>query len=274
MTSRYFKYILSVLSGVVLGGCSESDFVRQSLPTGPEIELSGDRVVLTTTVNFADFREASTRSDYNEADFTDYELYLVEFEDNGSPLSNMKTAVYHAVRKQPAEETADEGSVVYSVTINKTDQPRILHLIAMKDDDLEISYGPEASVIPSLTTGVTNAADGSTEFDVAYWRRLEFPEGYCVSKTVADREVWEPNIDELNKLKDVELVRNLAKISVGYPEEGISHGDGSYFLLKGFLLVNTPDKGTVAPYSASGRFFPEFLTDAGVQKSYEEIANG
>ena len=274
MVEKYYKYILSAFLGLILGACSESNVECPNLPTNPEIQILGDKVVLSTSVSFPEFREVTTRSDYDVADFTDYELYLVEFEDSGSPLSSMMTAVYHAERKQSTEETTDKTSVVYSVTINKTDQPRILHLIAMKDKDANIPYGPEASVIPSLTTGLTYGADGSTTFDVAYWQRLEFSEGYCVRKTVVDREVWEPNTDELNKLKDVKLVRNIAKISVGYPESGINHNDGSYFILKGFLLVNTPDKGTVAPYSTDGKFFPEFLTADGVQKSYEEIANG
>ena len=275
MTSKFYKYILLVLFGLFLSGCSESDLAVSKSNEDCGIEIVGDKVVLTTTINFSDFTEVATRSSYDEADFTEYELYLVEFENSGSPLINMQTTVYHTEKAEIQRPDADGiRTVKYSVTINKTDQPRIIHFIAVKTTELEIPYGPEASVIPSLSTGIVRGANGEEEFDIAYWRRLEFPEGYCEKKTVDGKEVWEQNASELDKFKSVELVRNIAKISVGFPEGGIIHEDGSKFQLKGFLVVNTPDKGTVAPYSSTGRFFPEFLAANGVQKSYNEIANG
>lgn len=255
MANKYFIYLLFGLLGLFFTGCSDSD--TPTVPSRPDtgVRIEGDKVIITTSCDIYGFKEATSRSFGESADLKSLHLYLIEFIDNGSPLTNTLSTIY-----RPSNVKVYENVVTYEVTLNKTDQPRILHLLAVADENLDIPYGMEAYVIPGLTT-----KDGVD----AYWRRLDFPSGYCVKQTGEDNaEKWVENKDLKNKLigKNVKLVRNFAKITVGL-DAGIQN-----FTLQGFMVVNIPTMGTMAPYSASKRQFPEFLDEDGDPLPYLTVA--
>ena len=250
---KYLQYILTGLFGLMLAGCSDAD---SPLPpgggSGTGAEIVGDKVILTSSLDVEGFREVNvSRAFTDQPTLADLSRYLVEFIDNGDPLTNTLSAVY-----RPSAEAADAANskVTYTVTLNKTDQPRILHLLAVADDNLDIPYGVESSVMPGLT---------ATDNQDAYWRRLEFKNGYC--KRDADNK-WVINDDLNNTLigKDVKLVRNFAKLTVG--------STAGNFVLEGFMIVNTPQQGTMVPYSATNKMFPEFLNADGTPDSYANVA--
>ncbi|MDE5880290.1 MAG: hypothetical protein K2H60_01040 [Muribaculaceae bacterium] len=268
MFKRFLKYVIIGFLTVIIGSCIDSVDINKPSTDFRDVKIVGDQIILTTTFEIPEFRQAETRSFVEIPNLKDLKLYLVEFVDNGDPLVNTLSAVYRPT-KEVAEE--DNSKVIYTVTINKTNEPRILHLIAVADDNLDIPYGPEASIIPALTSaGLTT--EGTTvrgEGEDAYWRRLEFPAGYC--KRQADdtgKEVWVVNDDLQNKLinKNVKLIRNFAKVTVGL-DETVSN-----FELEGFVIINTPLKGTVAPYSATNKLFPEFLDEYDQPLPYAEVA--
>lgn len=257
MANKYLIYILFGLLGLFFTGCSDIDTPILTSNPGTGVRIEGDKVIITTSCDVDGFKEATSRSLEEGADLSSLHLYLIEFIDNGSPLTNTLSNVYRPSKEEPNEENT---VVTYEVTLNKTNQPRILHLLAVADDNLDIPYGVEASVMPALTT-----QDGTD----AYWRRLAFPSGYCVKQTGdGNQEIWVANEDLNNKLinKNVKLVRNFAKITVGVKD------DISNFKLEGFMVVNIPTKGTMVPYSASKRLFPEFLDDDGNPLSYQTVA--
>ncbi|MDE7347142.1 MAG: hypothetical protein K2N48_10455 [Muribaculaceae bacterium] len=261
---KYLHYTLICLLGLILGGCS--DTFESTLMEG-NAKVVGDKVILSASFDVPGFKEVTTRGFTDAPTLNDLNLYIIEFVDNGSPLTNTLSAVY-----RPSKEMVEGTLVKYDVTINKTDQPRILHFLALADENLQIPNGVEGSVMPGLT---------SEKSQDAYWRRLVFPTGYCVRETYdGNKERWVINQDLKDKLvgdetsgpKNIKLVRNFSKITVGI-DQNATFGDANTtgFTLEGFLVVNTPLKGTMVPYSSTGRDFPEFLDEAGNTLPYQTV---
>lgn len=231
MKINLLKYIFALGMLLGLAACSGDDIPLPDGPKGDEFaRVEGDKVVVNIGIDAPDLQEVSSRALDATPDYNDMHLYLVEFDDNGSPLLNTLKTVY-----TPDEETPAADRVNYTVTLNKSNQPRILHLIALpKNQELDLTYGVEAQIIPSLKTS------GDTP---AYWRRLTFPLGYIdEAGTIAE---------ELDQLRHVALIRNHACITMTNSAQG--------FMLKGFAIVNCPTEGTIAPWNASKNQFPEFL---------------
>ncbi len=232
MKTNLIKHIFGVLA-LMLFGCTAEEFY--SLETGMSDDFArvdGDKIVINMVVDAAGLHTVGTRA-LGTDDYSDMQLYLVEFVDNGSPLINTLRTVY-----TPDSETLGTDRVVYKVTLDQSDQARILHLIAVpKNEKLTLEYGIESVIIPSLTV---------TGQKPAYWRRLTFPYGYSQE---VEGEVT-PTAD-LEKLRHVALIRNHACVSVT--------NESSNFTLTGFAIVNNPNSGTVAPWNTKGSSFPEFL---------------
>ncbi len=262
---KYLKYTFIYLLSLFFVACSDA-FTPESARNEDNAKIIGDKIVLTGAVDVSGFREATTRAFSDVPNLEDLNLYIVEFVDNGSPLINTLNAVY---RPDENSEKVEGDVVKYKLTLNRTDQPRILHFLALADDKLQIPNGVESSVMPGLTS--TNSND-------AYWRRLEFKEGYCTHNTADD--TWDFNQDfkdqllgdETNGPKNIKLVRNFAKITVGIAEDATFAEGSTGFTLEGFIVVNTPQKGTMVPYSSTNREFPEFLDGNGAPLPYQTVA--
>ncbi len=263
---KYLKYTLICLLGLIFGGCSDS-MTPEPASYENSARIVGDKVILSGGLDITGFKDVTTRAFNDAPNLNDLNLYIIEFVDNGSPLINTLSAVY-----RPSKEVVDGSVVKYDVTINKTDQPRILHFLALADDNLTIPNGPEATVMPGLTSTEANQD--------AYWRRLTFPKGYCIRETYdGNKERWVINQDLKDKLvgdgsgaKNVKLVRNFAKVTVGIAQSAIfNEATNTGFTLQGFLLVNTPLKGTMVPYSSAGKEFPEFLDENGNPLPYQTV---
>lgn len=247
---KLIKYIFIYIFLIALAGCSADDIPLLPSSQSDFAHIEGDKVVVNLSVDAPEIQEAATRALGASPDYNDMHLYLIEFEDHGSALSNTIRKVY-----TPDEEIPRPNNklVLYKVTLDKTNQPRILHLIALsKDKELKLDYGVEGSIIPSLSTNNQTPA---------YWRRLEFKNGY-VSQ---DNNGVETPVADLNQLKHVALVRNFACISV-------TNNTGGNFILSGFAVVNNPTSGTMAPYKMNGNSFPEFLDGSQAPLSYQALS--
>lgn len=256
MKNFSIKYFCLCSILLALAGCSSEDIPTISQIGDGFAYVDGDKVVINMTLEFPDINDIQTRTLEATPDYRNMHLYLVEFDDNGSPLRNTLKTVY-----TPEVETPVGSKVNYKVKLTASAQPRILHLIALpKSQELNIEYGIEAVVIPNLKT-----QDGNP----AYWRRLTFPEGYASED--ADGKL-NPT-EGLDKLNHVALVRNFARVTMENRAPG--------FTLTGFDIINKPLAGSIAPWNRSDYFFPEFLyepdDDASdenaveTQKSFEDI---
>ncbi|MDE6287531.1 MAG: hypothetical protein K2M00_01945, partial [Muribaculaceae bacterium] len=203
-----------------------------------------DKLIISASLDLAELQDVDSRAFAENPDLANLHLYLVEFNDNGSSAYNNLREVYEA-----EDETVDGSLVKFKVTLNKTVQPVVLHLIALpKSAVLDIDYGVEAVVIPSLT--LTDGVD-------AYWRRLTFPSGYGSY----NNGEWVTSDDLIPALTEVPLIRNYLKISVSNKATG--------FELLGFDIINKPTKGTVAPWNGSS--FPDFLNATESPLEYDDI---
>ncbi len=250
MKMNFKKYILYLGVAASLGFASCSDDMPDipSYEEDSEIRVEGDSLKVSASVSVPSLISA-TRGFSDEADLANLHLYLVEFVDNGNPLTNTFSRIYEA-----EDENVDfsKGVVNYDVTLRATAAPRILHLVALpKGEKLTADYGVEATVIPGLKTS------GGVE---AYWRRLTFPDGYCTSTTDGG---WMPLPGMRETLSNIGLIRNFAKISIT--------DNASDFQLTGFEIINNPDKGSVAAWNSTTNTFPEYVKSDGTPMEYADI---
>lgn len=247
---RLFKYISMVAALVLAAGCSDE---RIDGPNGPVDE--GDMLSLNLSVNIGEMGQAPTRAFGDTPDYQGLHLYVAEFDDKGGPLDgNVLTNVYEA-----EEETLnDDGDIHFKLTVTKSDQPKVLHLIAVPNDlKLDIPYGLEGQVIPSLTV------EGGKD---AYWARVPLPKGYGSEQKDGDLLKWQTDPNLQGYLTHVPMLRNFAKVTMT-TAPGVDN-----FTLTGFVVLNRASKGTVAPWDSqnTNQPFPAF-SDGFTPKSYSEM---
>lgn len=237
---RLFKYISMVAALVLAAGCSDERFDR---PNGPVDE--GDKLTLNLSVNIGEMGMASTRAFEDQPDYGNLHLYVAEFDDKGGPLDgNVLTNVYKAEEETPN----DDGDIHFKLTVAKSDQPKVLHLIAVpKGKDLSIPYGLEGQVIPTLTVG---------DETPAYWARVVLDSGYG---SEASDGTWIPAADLQTSLTHVPMLRNFAKVTMN--TDDVPAADG--FNFTGFVVLNRASRGTVAPWDSQNQIFPAFSNASG-----------
>lgn len=246
-----YLYIGCIL--LTLTGCTSEGFHTITSPDQDEFaRVDGDKVIVNMAIDVPELADIQTRALDEKPAYQDMHLYLVEFADNGNPLQNTYITTYEPVE---GSESPAVDKINYKVVLNATSKSRILHLIVLpKDQELNIDYGIEATIIPNLTTGNQTPA---------YWRRLEFPGGYATEDAQGNVTATR----DLAQLKHVALVRNFARVAMSNKAAG--------FTLKGFAIVNNPESGSIAPWNSTSSSFPQFLDPTNqTQKDYTSIAAG
>lgn len=245
---KQIRLLIIVLIGALMAGCTDSiDMPGHESSTVGGITVDGDDLTLDVSLDIPEIAVAASRSLGETPDYANLHLYLIEFDDNGSPITNPLSRVYQA------ENEVVEGNIVkFRVKLSASEKPKVLHLIALpKEEELTVGYGLEANIIPHLCVSF------GTE---AYWRRIEFPDGYC---TEAPDGTWAPDANLIKKLTRVPLIRNFAKISFTCTDPN--------FQFKGFVVMNMPQAGTIAPWNSRALTFPTFLDASGKMLSYETL---
>ena len=251
MNLKCIKNITLFVSLAISGACSQNDIPDS--PAGGTTE-DGNSFVVEASLNVSGIRMTGTRAMGQTPDYASLKLYAVEFEcaNAENPAENVISNIYDS-GDEITEETYDNADLVtFKIRLNKTESPRVIHLIALPaTSDLEIGYGTEAYVIPQLTTS------GSSD---AYWKRIVFPQGYGIQ----NEDVWETLPEVNDKFTRVPMLRNFAQVSV--------ENNATSFELTGFALINVPDMGSVAPWNYSEGVFSGFLDTSGSMKTYQEIS--
>lgn len=243
---RLFKYISMMAALVVLTGCSNEPLDG---PNGPVDD--GEMLTLNLSVNIGEMSVANTRAFEDTPDYQNLHLYVAEFEDKGAPLDgNVLSNVYEA-----EEETLNaDGDIHFKLTVKKSDQPKALHLIAVpKTTTLNIPYGLEGQVIPSLTVGNETPA---------YWARVLLPNGY--GNETSDG-TWVTDGNAQSSLTHVPMLRNFAKVTMAY-----TGPTSDAFTFGGFVVLNRASQGTVAPWNSQNQSFPAF-SNGNTPLKYDEI---
>lgn len=135
----------------------------------------------------------------------------------------------------------------YKVKLPKMVEPCIIHFVA-NAATVNAQLGTEEKILSQVN--VSNETG-------AYWNRI----------TVN-------GIDENTTLERVSLIRNFACIEV-IDGTGADGTDGGF--LEGFILVNEPNSGTVAPYFGGSTLgfadFNAYLSEAGEKSAYTKVTN-
>lgn len=258
---RYFMQLL--LTAALLTGCSDEFF--ESNDTKGE---DGPPVTFTFGVELPE--AVQTRAFGDEApNITINSLYVIVF-DNNHYIKQIAEAVpvKHGTGGEflPESETATDQYTEFNVTLNSSDETRIVHLIANYPEAASLSYGQEGQIIGALKS--------TTNQDI-YWQRVE---GVPIKISDNPSNLANPQSDNQDdpvrivapaQLQRVPLVRNYAQIDV---EMGVTDAN---FKLLNYALTNVPDCGSVAPRVAGNRFARYWEENGGqrVCRSYENITN-
>lgn len=187
--------------------------------------------------------------------FEDLGLYMLVFQE-GEGLTQFA--------RLSEKETVDDDihpntrMVKFRVLLEPTEKNAVIHLIATDQQNLseQIGSGMEESMVGTLYTD---------EGHQAYWQRIDLgnniPSREQADKGFDKRQGSENAYKEeeankanaiLEKLVHVPMVRNFCKVSVGFGEK-FSQNQTDYddYSITGLYVINTIDRGTVAPYRAS-----------------------
>lgn len=205
---------ISILFFLILTSCNDQEVIS----TSSVVSQAGEGYQFTVTIPEP---IVATRAMGHELTSIDGKpMHVLVFDENGFFVAN-----------QTAEKVsydAEEKKGKYSVELPPSDKPCSLHFVL--GNVTYDTYGPddsEASIFSTLS--VSGGED-------AYWQRIEVNE-------IAKNENGQIT-SEFPEL--ITLVRNFAQISVD--ESAVT----SDFKLEGFVVVDTRDAGTVAPYTGSG----------------------
>lgn len=234
------KYIVLILMALSFAACSgDMPVSNPSVETG-----KGDKLSLEVGLCFPESKMASSRALGDTPDYGGLNLFLLVFtgDETSDRANNYLTEVVKATRN-----SIDGAVVSFTASPSQTDASRIIHLVATGAENLNVAYGPENVVIPSLVT--TSGQD-------AYWQRIFTP---AINK---ENKVQVANA--LGASNPVPMLRNFAKVSVT--------NNAGNFTLTGFAVINTLDRGFVAPYSPTTGFV-SFLDANGNPLSYAEVSN-
>lgn len=243
---KIFKYIPFLISLLSLSACSE-DILESGTPATGN---NDGTFTIDVSVSIPEMVVNNSRAMGDAPDYAGLQLYLVAFAMNDA---NDPTANFYINNYQAYDQTVQADGVHFKVTLLQTEEPRVLHLIAVpKDVTLNLGqYGSE-EMISRLTTSAGNDA---------YWQRVEFPNGYG---TVDDNGTFTLNADTKAKLTQVPMIRNFARVAVG-----LQRGFSDPFTLEGFMVVNTPSAGTVAPWGDMK--FPTYIGSDKKQLDYDAL---
>ena len=237
MKTRIVKYFgLVLLSSLSLWGC-------QREPIGEEDKAPQSNLVrLKVDVEIPDFEEAATKTDFTETP-TCSRLFVIVFDE----------ADLH-----PVVTEADENEGSFTVSLQPSALPRILHFLAL----------PSGSPLVNV---LINDVNGKDIDEPTFATRLATQNGDAACWA---RKYLAAGISSSTDLTGIKMVRNYAKVFVEVGD------DVHNFQLESFRVYNAAKYGMAIPFKGlgldnSGRFesdfFPEFFDGNGQMRSYADV---
>lgn len=190
-------------------------------------------------------------------------LFLVFFDDNGMYVETKEAKI---LSSPSTSHTGHLYEREFEVTVTVTDEPRIIHFIANCPYE-QIVYGHEASIIGNMY--VEKDQDSGTP-ETAYWARVRVTD---LLTEISDDTGRPQFVGESvrNAFTCVPLLRNFSQITVVETTK-VQVPDGGTFEYEGFMLYNTINKGTVAPYNKKTGTFQSFVNANREKYSYDELS--
>lgn len=262
------KYIINIFLtltvAAVLAGCRD-DILEFDNGRNGVIGYDSDGLLrISSDLEFPGMQSAGTRAMGAKPDYDNLQLYLLEFEE-GVGLRQFQK--FPSTAHQNDTQHGHNELVKFEVGLQPTDNRTVVHLVATNQPDFEqnITFGTEERVMSSLYT------DNGYE---AYWQRVDLGTFVPSKEMVEAGDVPQKMVEDIGaKLTHVPVIRNFCRVSVVVPESVKEH-----FQLTGLYVVNTVDRGTVAPYVASneaGNRFVKYYKGSGSNiegLSYDEVS--
>ena len=214
---------------------------------------------------------ASTRA-LGEDDYANLQglsIYMLVFEEGEGLRQFARLSDKDEPTTDDRQEHDNRLLVKFRATLEPTEKNVVIHLIATDQPNFsqQVSNGMEERVIPSLYTDENHSA---------YWQRID-PECNIPSKEQADETSANEKFNEVDKdkaqkittmLNHVPMIRNFCKVSIGFSDKFSSNSgaDSGNYKITELYVINTVDRGTVAPYLASyteDDGFIDFYTETG-----------
>lgn len=258
------KILFTIFSLFILASCSHNEI---DVPN--PLQEEKETVNLTFSVNVPQIQSAASRAFGETATLRN--LYVIVFDERGNYVQTAG-ATNLTVNNETDANGNKNTETNFTVTLAKTDSPRILHFIGNADVS-SITYGSSELDLSRLKVSLPNDAT-STYDSGAYWQRVEFPNG-----------INEEQIE--GRMDPVYLVRNFAKISVSI-SSNIDKPDNIAY--SSFTVVNVENSGSVAPYylnkstnelgyaqyvqtDDNGQFLKEAQTNLAKRNDYNHLVN-
>ena len=255
-------YLLAILTVVCaaagLNACTKDlhDF-STSLPDNVSFNDDGS-MNISISVAFPDMA-APTRALNENPNYGDLQLILLVFED-GTGLRQRERILPDDMDQEPDLNHNGRTLVKFNVKLEPTEKNAVIHLIATNEADLydRVDFGPEERVLTALYTSKGNEA---------YWQRIDLGDNIpCKREDEHFKEGDEEKVEKISAaLTHVPMIRNFCRVSVTQKED-------VRFELKGIYVINTVDRGSVAPYVAKDDKFVEYCDPDNTGKSYREIS--
>lgn len=258
------KILFTIFSLFVLASCSHNEI---DVPN--PLQEEKETVNLTFSVNVPQIQSAASRAFGETATLRN--LYVIVFDERGNYVQTAE-ATNLTVNNETDANGNKNTETNFTVTLAKTNSPRILHFIGNADVS-SITYGSSELDLSRLKVSLPNDAT-STNDSGAYWQRVEFPNG-----------INEEQVE--GRMDPVYLVRNFAKISVSI-SSNIDKPDNIAY--SSFTVVNVENTGSVAPYylnkstnelgyaqyaktNDNGQFLKEAQTNLAQRNNYNHLVN-
>lgn len=268
-------FCLIIITGLLLGltGCiNEDPIINDNGLKNNELTINGSLII-------PGMSELATRGNFGNTPNAGLKLTILEF---SAPEMNTNAAgwwlnnIYHA--ETISQTNVNNGGTVnfkFTVKLNaNSTKPTKFHLF-ITDDYLTPNFGSEASLFTDLTV------TGNHE---AYWGCVKFENGIVEEEEVEvegedGEKVKEVKAKLLSDVKEdmnnIPVIRNFAAITVE------KSSTVTNFELLDFMVVHTPEEGTIAPIdpdhnpvvpSQFNPTVPDLLNGSHQMKSYSEIS--
>lgn len=239
---KIFRYISGFAAALMLTGCMAEDL---SLPTQSDYIDNGDTFTVKVSLDVPDMAQTMTRAMGQTPDYENLQLYVIEFDGSGdNPASSFFSRMCNVTSQIVSE---DKNKVIFTLQLYKETSPKVLHLIAVpKGVEITVTEPQsEAVILPNIIVSGGNDA---------YWQRIAFPNGYgTLTGSVTDEGgvqfIKHATLE--SDLTDVPMIRNFCAVEV--------LNSASTFTLDGFVVINTPKRGIVAPWNQDHTYFEPYL---------------
>lgn len=263
------KWKWLILMALALFSCTREEEVPEQKPSASQVSVEGQKLKVNFSITGPEYVSRTKVLD-NGGDLQ--HLYLAVFGSSGYLKeyveadivreSTMERVVKKKVGAQEIEVTYSIPVYEYTAELTISESPRRIHFLG--NGPASLPFGYDTAVMPLQMSQLIDPIAGDSKAK-AYWQILDMPNGIRAMQNEddyyidADGDVYGSDDfdgfvlspEQAPLFSNIALIRNWAKIMLYAAED-------SNFTPKSLAAINTPARGTVAPYSAQTGFIRNY----------------